>query len=260
MRNPEESSNMPHPGGDQQFWQDEIVRNYEYQQYIASEKKDESLASTVRIINYFSYMNSIHAPVILDLGCGPGTETTLSRYLLEGVPNSSVIGIDSSSQMVEVANSRLIPEYGNRFFGFVGDFNNDRFWVPDIDRRYDFITSFAALHYLSDRRMYIFLREIYDHLEDNGVFIAGMGNRSASPRIAEMEEVFRVEYTYSQLDSDRRPASFQEFRRTFKETDSRANINWHSYREWLELIEDAGFREVDVVWHLWIRSIFVALK
>jgi len=257
---PEDDRGMAHPGGNQQFWQDEIVGRYEYQQKLASEKKEEALASIVRIINYFCRVNSINAPGILDIGCGPGADTTLTKYILDRVPNSIVIGVDSSREMVEVAKSRLIPEYRNRFTGFVGDFNDRRFWMPDIDWKYHFITSFAALHYLSDARMFLFLKEIYNHLEDNGVFIAGMGNRSASPRIAEMEDVFRVEFTYGQLEEGNRPPDFQEFRARFEETDSRANINWHSYREWLELIEDAGFREVDIVWHLWIRSIFVALK
>jgi trans-aconitate 2-methyltransferase len=251
---------MTHPGGNQDSWQDDIVQQYEYQQYLASEQKEESLINITRIINYFCETNSMFSPVILDIGCGPATDTTLTKYILDGVPNSTVIGIDASPQMVEVANNRLRPVYGDRFAAFVGDFNDSRFWRVSVDRRYDFITSFSALHYLADGRMYPFMNEIYDHLKNGGAFIAGMGNRSASPQIAEMENVFRVEYTYGQLEPDRRPADFREFRASFEETDSRANINWHSYRVWLELLEDAGFSEVDLVWHLWIRSIIVALK
>ncbi len=249
-----------HPGGNPQYWMNKVVQEYEYQQHLVSEQKEESLFSIVRIINYFRYLYGIGAPRILDIGCGPGTSTTLARYILEGVPDSYVTGIDSSEQMIEVANSRLIGEYGQRFVGYVSDFNSQNFWIQEINRRYDFLTSFAALHYLSDSRMFSFLKEIYNHLDNNGVFVFSMGNRSTLPRIAEMENQFRIEFTYNQLEVDRRPPDFRQFKVNFEETDSKANINWHSYREWLELIQDAGFREVELVSHLWIRSTIVALK
>ncbi|MFC1946814.1 class I SAM-dependent methyltransferase [Chloroflexota bacterium] len=249
-----------HPGGNPQYWMDNIVREYEYQQHLVSEQKEESLHSMVRIINYFRYLYGIGAPRILDIGCGPGTATTLAKNILEQVPDSYVTGVDSSEQMITVANSRLIGEYGQRFNGYVSDFNNQNFWLPEINRRYDFLTSFAALHYLSDSRMFSFLGEIFDHLENNGVFVLSMANRSMLPRIAEMENQFRIEFTYNQLEPDRRPPDFRLFKTSFEETDSKANINWHSYREWLELIQDAGFREVELVSHLWIRTTIVALK
>jgi len=249
-----------HPGGNPQYWMDNVVREYEYQQHLVTEQKEESLKNIVRIINYFRSLYGIRAPRILDIGCGPGTETTLSKYILEGVPDSYVTGVDFSEQMIGVANSRLIEEYGQRFIGYVSDFNRPDFWIPEINRRYDFLTSFAALHYLSDNRMFAFLKELYDHLENNGVFVVSMGNRSTLPGIAEMENQFRIEFTYNQLDLDERSSDFNQFKANFEETDSKANINWHSYREWLELIEDAGFREVDVVSHLWIRTTIVALK
>lgn len=250
----------PRPGENPQHWMDNVVREYEYQQHLVTEQKEESLKSIVRIINYFRALYGIRAPRILDIGCGPGSETTLSKYILEGVPDSYVTGVDSSEQMIEVANSRLIREYGQRFIGCVSDFNFQNFWIPEINRQYDFLTSFATLHYLSDSRTFSFLKEIYNHLENNGAFVVSMGNRSSLPRIAEMENHFRIEFTYNQLDLDTRSSDFNRFKANFEETDSKANIYWHSFREWLELIQDAGFREVDVVSHLWIRSIIVALK
>jgi len=249
-----------HPEGNPQHWMDKVVRDYEYQQRLVTEQKEESLFNIVRIIDYFRYLYGIRAPRILDIGCGPGTETSLSKYILEGLPDSYVTGVDSSEQMIAVANSRLIGEFGQRFIGYVSDFNNQNFWIPEINRQYDFLTSFAALHYLSDSRMFPFLKEIYYHLENNGVFIVSVGNRSSLPGIAEMENQFRIEFTYNQLDLDARSSDFKKFKAKFEDADRQANINLHSYREWLELIQDAGFREVDVVSHLWIRTTIVALK
>ncbi len=260
VRKSEMDDYASHPGGNPRYWMDNVVREYEYQQRLVTEQKEESLKNIVRIINYFRSLYGIRAPRILDIGCGPGTETTLSKYILEGVPDSYVTGVDSSEQMITVANSKLTGKYQQRFISYVSDFNSQNFWIPEINRQYDFLTSFAALHYLSDQRMFAFMKEIYSHLENRGVFIVSMGNRSALPEIAEMENWFRIEYTYNQLNLDAGSSDFEQFKANFEETDRKANINWHSYREWLELIQDAGFREVDVVSHLWIRSIIVALK
>jgi trans-aconitate methyltransferase len=264
MGNQQNLSEQPlHPGGDTQFWQDERVRRYDHQQSILSEKKGDVLSNITRIINYFCKLYSISTPKILDIGCGPGTPMTLSAYILDRVPGSILVGVDSSEQMVEAARENLVPEYGQRFSSFIGDFNSDSFWIPEINSKYDFIVSSGALHYLSDRRRYPFIKDIFDHIKDTGAFVCCLGNRSQATEIAEMEHVFRVEFTYNQLEDGKRPQDFQDFqdfKERFEETDNKANINWQNHRVWLEAMQRAGFKGVDIVWHLWIRSIFVAIR
>jgi len=252
--------NETHPGGNKDYWQDDTVKKYEYQQALTSEKKAERLSLIVRMIQHFCNMNSISSPSILDIGCGPGSATTLSKYLLEGIPECSVIGIDSSEQMLEAAASRLCAEYGDRFSGYKANFNNLDFWKPEIDREYNFIVSFASMHYLSDKRIKPFLKEIYEHIVDNGAFIAAIGNHSDGRRIAEMEHLFRIEFGYNQLEESRRPPDFQAFKARHEETDKKADINWHSPEKWLQSIRGAGFEEVDIVFHLLLSSVFLALK
>jgi len=92
------------------------------------------------------------------------------------------------------------------------------------------------------------------------VFIGCLGNCSQVTDIAEMERLFRVEFTYNRLDEEKRPQDFQEFKERLEETDKRANINWQSHRVWLDTMQSAGFKGVDIVWHLWIRSIFVVVR
>jgi len=249
-----------HSGGNKDYWQNEIVEKYEYQQTLHSEKKADRLTLIVRMIRYFCSHYSISSPSILDIGCGPGVATTLSKYLLERIPECSVTGIDSSEQVLEVAVTRLCTEYGDRFSGYIADFNNKDFWTPEIERKYDFIVSFASMHYLSDKRIESFLREIYEHITDNGVFIAAIGNHSSGRRIAEMESLFRIQFAYSQMEENRRPTDFQVFKTRFEEADKKANINWQNPEKWLKSIRSAGFEEVGIVFHLLLSSIFVALK
>lgn len=254
------SQHTPHPGGDTGFWQDSMVDRYEHQQSLLSEKKEEVLRNITRVANYFCQMYSVDKPKFLDVGCGPGSTHTLSNYILQEVPESILIGVDSSSQMIEAANKSLVSQYGNRFSGYSTNFNTGDFWIPEIDMSYDFILSSGALHYLSDQRRDIFFREVHSHLKNNGVFIACIANRSTFSEIAEMEHVFRLEYTYNKFEEGERPRSFEEFRKRFEDEDKKANINWQSFTVWLNAMQRGGFKGVDVVWHLWVRSIFVAVK
>ena len=254
------SDNVSHSGGNPEFWKDEFVREYEHHQYLVSEKKEEVLHSITRIINYFCRLYLIDNPLILDVGCGPGSRTTLCVYVLGKVHNSIVVGVDSSKEMIQAAKKNLTSKNKERFSGYLSDFNSDRFWIPEIDKEYDFIVSSGALHYLSDRRRKPFFRQIFDHLKDNGVLVACIGNKSVVPEVAEMEHLFRVQFTHNQLEETKRPKDFEEFKKSVEEKDKKASINWQSYSEYLNCMKSAGFTKADVVWHLWIRSIFVALK
>jgi hypothetical protein len=62
------------------------------------------------------------------------------------------------------------------------------------------------------------------------------------------------------MNEERRPKDFQQFRDRFNEIDKKAEINWQSAITWFDSMHTAGFKYVDIVWHLWIRSIFVAIK
>ena len=249
---------MNHQGGDKSFWRNERVRNYDRQQSLLSEKKEDMLENITRIVNYLVRQNSIKEPTMLDIGCGPGSPMTLSNWLLEKMTNSIVIGVDSSEQMVGAANEELSAKYPARFIAYEGDFNSDSFWNPAIDRKYDLIVSSAALHYLSDARRIPFFNEVFNHLKASGAFVCSLGNNSAVPIVAEMSSVFRAEFTYRRLSEDRRPGDFARFRESFDETDRKANINWQPMDEWIRCLKAAGFRQSDVVWHLWVKSIFVA--
>ncbi len=146
-----------HPGGNSKFWQDDMVRKYDFQQSLLSEKKEEVLANIVRILIYFCHTRNSYQPRIIDIGCGPGTPATLSAYILKYVPDSKVVGADSSGQMVEAANQNL-QGYAERFRAHIGDFNSSNFWADPVDQTYDFAVSSSSLHYLSDARRAAFLR------------------------------------------------------------------------------------------------------
>jgi SAM-dependent methyltransferase len=249
-----------HSGGNKNFWQKDRVDNYDYIQSLLSEKKTEVQENIARIIRYFSNSRRITHPDILDIGCGPGTPITTARYVLEKVPECKLVGVDGSAEMIAKSNANLSSVFGGRFTGMVGDFNSDRFWNSEINRKYDFIISSSALHYLSDQRRKPFFHEVYDHLNDKGVFIASIAGHSANSIIGEMEQTFRFEYTFNKMAEQGRANDFTEFRRTAEAKDTQAKINWQSSDVWRSAIKQAGFSGVEIVWQLWVSSIFVAVK
>ncbi|HEU4676049.1 MAG TPA: methyltransferase domain-containing protein [Motilibacteraceae bacterium] len=78
---------------------------------------------------------------VLDLGCGPGT---LTRTLLDRWPGASVLGVDSSPEMVERARS--VQDAGDgRFAAELGDL---RTWAPGEGERFDVVVTNATLQWV----------------------------------------------------------------------------------------------------------------
>lgn len=77
---------------------------------------------------------------VLDIGCGDGK---ISRQIAERVPRGEVIGIDGSPSMVEQAKKDhpFVPNL---------TFLKAKAEDPFLMRKFDFIVSFSALHWVED--------------------------------------------------------------------------------------------------------------
>ena len=74
---------------------------------------------------------------VLDVGCGDGY---ITRSIAARVPAGSVVGIDASPRMIEVARSRPNPP------GTVIDFQVCDVLALPFDREFDVVVSFNVLH------------------------------------------------------------------------------------------------------------------
>ena len=104
---------------------------------------------------------------ILDLGCGDGR---LTSRLADLVPDGSVVGIDASHGMIDVAKKHCKK---NLFFLRL-DINSLNF-----QEKFDLVFSNATLHWVTDHTA--LLRKILPCLKDNGALrfnFAGAGNCS----------------------------------------------------------------------------------
>ncbi len=99
---------------------------------------------------------------VLDMGFGTGTLTT---KLYE---NGCVIfGQDFSARMIELASEKMPDAHL-----YQGDFS--RGLVEALKKEtYDFIVATYSIHHLVDDQKVVLLRELMDHLRDNGKILIG---------------------------------------------------------------------------------------
>lgn len=117
---------------------------------------------------FFDLLNQIKRDdfrTIVDLGCGPGN---LTQVLTERWPNATVVGVDSSPEMLELAKP------GPRLRFELGDI---RSWRPDTPL--DLIISNAALQWVPDHAR--LLPQLIEMLAPNGVLAVQMPDHFAMP-------------------------------------------------------------------------------
>jgi len=102
---------------------------------------------------------------IVDLGCGTGN---LTRQLADALPESEVLGIDSSPQMLErtdeYARSGLRFELGN---------------LTELEGKWDLIISNAALQWSENHRDLV--PRLYDHLSPGGQIAVQVPSNHGGP-------------------------------------------------------------------------------
>jgi len=116
----------------------------------------------MKVINQLSFRGD---EVVLDIGCGDGKTT---NEFAKRVPDGSVIGIDSSANMIEEARKSFV-NIKNMSFEQVDaeDFT--------FDMSFNLIVSFFVLHYVSNHEKV--LEKIFNALRPKGTFVALMALR-----------------------------------------------------------------------------------
>ena len=101
-------------------------------------------------------------PAVLDIGFGTGT---LTEILYKN--GCRIFGQDFSSKMIELASSKMPDAHL-----YLGDFTQG-LAEPLKRQAYDFIVATYSIHHLRDDQKTIFLKELLDHLKDDGRILIG---------------------------------------------------------------------------------------
>ena len=170
-----------------------------------------------------------HAKTVLDIGAGTGL---FSKFIIDSNPHLNFTLIDVSAQMLDIARERFEGE--NNFEFIELDFSKE-----PLPGKYDLVISALAIHHLEDIDKAKLYKNIFDVLNDGGLFINAdqvAGNTLLFDSL--YKYYWRETVTHSGLDHE---ALVQAFERT--KLDKFAHLE-----EQLKWLEKAGFADVDCIY------------
>ncbi|MBO7718651.1 MAG: class I SAM-dependent methyltransferase [Methanosphaera sp.] len=168
-------------------------------------------------------------PSILDLGAGTGI---LTELLHQSHPQSRITLVDMSANMLDKAKNKF-----NNIDNFT--YIEDNYLTMDFKDNYDIIISSLSIHHLNDKEKYTLYRKIYQHLNNQGVFI------NADEVIAPtdtLEKLYVEKETTHLLKQDLTNDEKEEilYRRTLDTPSTlKDNLTW---------LDDIGYENVDVIY------------
>jgi tRNA (cmo5U34)-methyltransferase len=174
----------------------------------------------------------------LDIGCGDGRldEQMLARY-----SRATAVLLDGSPVMLESAKERL-SAYPGRVETVHADLSAPG-WERAVPRPVHVAVSTIAIHNLRDpRRIRALYAELYELLEDGGVFINLDYTRPAAAVIRDLSR-------WAGTDPDQGPASV-----------SSGGGSPGTVEEQLVWLREAGFSPADCPWKEFQASLLVGLK
>ena len=144
----------------------------------AEEYKDNSPNQKKWALELLSKTHLTGNESVLDIGCGDGEITTL---IAGKVNRGRVIGIDSSAEMIALANQRF-PSKSHPNLSFIQKDARD----IDFDCEFDLIFSNACLHWITDH--FPVLKKIRKSLKPSGRILFQMGGKENADHIIKVME------------------------------------------------------------------------
>jgi ubiquinone/menaquinone biosynthesis C-methylase UbiE len=188
---------------------------------------------------------------ILDLGCG---DAIILATALEAFPQASGVGLDFSPLMLEQARARLAP-FGKRATTVEADLSSTA-WLDAVPGRFDAVLSGFAIHHLTHERKRELYGEIYDRLNDGGVFLNLEHVSSPTSRVEDMFNDMMTEHLFLQRRERGENVTLDKVRRDFMERPDRAANILASVEEQCQWLRDIGFVNVDCFWKYFELAIF----
>lgn len=180
---------------------------------------------------------------VLDLGCG---DAIILATALEAFPQATGVALDFSPLMLEQAQERL-AKFGERATTVEADLSSPA-WLCVVQGQFDAILSGFAIHHLTHERKREVYREIYDLLNEGGVFLNLEHVSSPTARVEEMFNEAMTEHLFMRRRERGEDVTLEQVYRDFMERPDRAANILASVEEQCQWLRDIGFVDVDCFW------------
>ncbi|MGH4123447.1 MAG: class I SAM-dependent methyltransferase [Clostridium sp.] len=193
-------------------------------------------------VEFFTeYYKAIASPIkkteskinILDLGCGTGLEI---EGIFEKAPNCKITGIDMSEEMM----SKLKEKYNNKLEN-ISLIKDSYLTRPFEKENYDYVVSCMTMHHFVEEVKLELYKKIIQALKPGGKYIEG------DYMVSEENEIEYLDRYYHLMNS------------LTKEQKDLYHIDIPlSIKTQKELLKEAGFRNIEIIWHVEDKIIMVA--
>lgn len=235
------------------LWMSRWDRMQEY--YLA--RREERFATIAALIG----QTQPDGGVVLDLGCGPGS---LTRRILEAIPNVRVIGVDAEPALLALAE-KCLGSFADRAELVFADCVDPGLWET-ITTPLAAVVSSTALHWIAPTNLAALYETIHGKLAPGGIFLNADHAASSMGQVHSMWQDKR----YAGFASSRPEFDWRGFWAGYSEalgTDARTfqpaegsvedgmPLSWH-----FDKLRAAGFGAVDCFWRCDGDAIYGALK
>ncbi|MGP3689774.1 class I SAM-dependent methyltransferase [Streptomyces sp. IBSNAI002] len=205
------------------------------------------------------------APLVLDLGSGPGA---LAARLAGRLPDAEVLAVDADPLLLELGRSHYGPalRHVEAVIGRPGWLD-----VLALDRPVDAVVSATALHYLGESTLRQVYQELAGRLRPGGVLVNGDHISPDAPCIAELALHVGERHSERYLDTTEDWESWWSEAAADPELAPRladCGPDRHPHCEGndltlsghVALLREAGFRQTGTVWQFGHSHVVVALR
>lgn len=226
-----------------------IVKQFEFDEEVAS-VFDDMLGRSVPFYDEMLSLTTAFAikylkdgSVVYDLGCS--TATTLINIANNTTYNLELVGIDTSSAMLDRAKSKT-KAYGHEITFLNDDIFNVEFKNSKV------VISNYTLQFIRPLQREKLIKKIYDSLEEGGVFIF-------SEKVI-TEDKFLNKQFIDEYYKFKKTQGYSEFEISQKREALENVLIPYTYDENKNMILDAGFKNFDCIFK-WINfGTFIAIK
>ncbi|MGV9564097.1 class I SAM-dependent methyltransferase [Streptomyces sp. NPDC003480] len=244
----------------------EWVERWELQQQRYAVDREERFTVIADVVEHVTAGRA--RPLLLDLGCGPGS---LAARLAGRLPDAEIVAVDMDPLLLELGRTHH-ADAARYVDAVIGDDG----WIDALrlDRPLDAAVSTTALHYLPEPTLLDTYRHLAALLRPGGALVNGDHFPQGAPRCSELTVHVgrrRAERAGSHVHEDwqswwSRAAQDPELVDLFSRREQRLTVRGGSTGEHLtaarhaELLRRAGFHHVTSVWQFGDSQVLVAVK